>query len=44
MASEFYDQPLWLTNTQQIANLIFTGFFTLEMLIKLFGYGFIKYF
>jgi voltage-dependent calcium channel L type alpha-1F len=44
MASEFYDQPLWLTNTQLFANYVFTGFFCFEMLIKLFGYGFIKYF
>ncbi len=44
MASEYYDQPLWLTNTQQYANFVFTGFFSLEMFIKLFGYGVIKYF
>ena len=44
MASEYYDQPDWLTSLHQIANYIFTAAFTMEMLIKMFGYGFFKYF
>jgi hypothetical protein len=44
MASEYYDQPKWLTSLQQIANFIFTAAFTMEMLIKMFGLGLFKYF
>ena len=39
MGSNFYDQPDWLTSMQDTANLFFTVFFLIEMIIKLIALG-----
>jgi hypothetical protein len=43
LASEHYDQAVWLTNAGEVANLFFTIIFTIEMCLKLFGLGIRKY-
>ncbi|CAM4714548.1 unnamed protein product [Leuciscus chuanchicus] len=43
-ASEHYGQPKWLTDIQERANKILLALFTLEMLMKLYSFGFQIYF
>ncbi|KAI7797480.1 putative voltage-dependent L-type calcium channel subunit alpha-1F-like [Triplophysa rosa] len=43
-ASEHYDQPQWLTDIQERANKILLALFTLEMLMKIYSFGFQIYF
>jgi voltage-dependent calcium channel L type alpha-1D len=44
MSIEHYNEPLWVTNTGVIANYIFTFLFAIEMIMKLSGFGFKRYF
>ena len=39
LATEYYEQPQWLTDTQQIANIVFTIIFALEMVFSMIGLG-----
>ena len=39
LATEFYNQPQWLTDFQNIANIVFTIIFAIEMIIALIGLG-----
>ncbi|KAF9565316.1 calcium channel protein [Mortierella alpina] len=43
IASQHYDQPLLLTDIQDISYFIFLGLYTVEIAIKLCGYGFHKW-
>uniref|UniRef100_A0A8C1PMY0 Voltage-dependent L-type calcium channel subunit alpha n=1 Tax=Cyprinus carpio TaxID=7962 RepID=A0A8C1PMY0_CYPCA len=43
-ASEHYSQPQWLTDIQERANKILLALFTLEMLMKIYSFGFQIYF
>ncbi|XP_066499275.1 voltage-dependent L-type calcium channel subunit alpha-1D isoform X2 [Hoplias malabaricus] len=43
-ASEHYGQPQWLTDIQERANKILLALFTLEMLMKVYSFGFQVYF
>ncbi|XP_028849532.1 voltage-dependent L-type calcium channel subunit alpha-1D [Denticeps clupeoides] len=43
-ASEHYNQPKWLTDVQDRANKILLALFTLEMLMKIYSFGFQIYF
>ncbi|XP_073675197.1 voltage-dependent L-type calcium channel subunit alpha-1D [Garra rufa] len=43
-ASEHYGQPKWLTDIQERANKILLALFTLEMLMKIYSFGFQIYF
>ncbi|XP_058641923.1 voltage-dependent L-type calcium channel subunit alpha-1D [Onychostoma macrolepis] len=43
-ASEHYGQPQWLTDIQERANKILLALFTLEMLMKIYSFGFQIYF
>jgi hypothetical protein len=43
LASEHYGQPHWLHEAQDIANLLFTIVFALEMVLKIFGLGLQEY-
>lgn len=43
LASEFYNQPDWLTGVQTMANYFFTVVFALEMILKMLGFGCKKY-
>ncbi|KAF7695007.1 hypothetical protein HF521_006730 [Silurus meridionalis] len=43
-ASEHYGQPQWLTDIQERANKILLALFTLEMLMKMYSFGFQVYF
>lgn len=44
LASEFYDQPEWLTKMQEIGNFVFTIAFGIEMVYLLLVLGVIAYF
>ncbi len=44
MASSFYGQPDPLTQFQNYANLVFTFIFTVEMILKMIGFGLSVYF
>ncbi|XP_065316255.1 muscle calcium channel subunit alpha-1-like isoform X4 [Gordionus sp. m RMFG-2023] len=44
LASEHYNQPLWLDGFQNTANLCFLCLFTLEMLLKMYSLGLNGYF
>ena len=44
LATEHYDQPEWLTETQDIANIIFTVLFFFEMILSMIGLGIKEYF
>jgi hypothetical protein len=44
LATEHYGESEQLKNVNRIANYVFTGIFSLEAIIKVAGYGFIKYF
>jgi hypothetical protein len=39
LATEYYNQPGWLTEVQTAGNLFFTIIFAVEMLMKMFAYG-----
>uniref|UniRef100_A0A671RDS1 Voltage-dependent L-type calcium channel subunit alpha n=1 Tax=Sinocyclocheilus anshuiensis TaxID=1608454 RepID=A0A671RDS1_9TELE len=43
-ASEHYGQPQWLTDIQGVSNKILLALFTLEMLMKIYSFGFQIYF
>uniref|UniRef100_A0A673AEQ1 Voltage-dependent L-type calcium channel subunit alpha n=1 Tax=Sphaeramia orbicularis TaxID=375764 RepID=A0A673AEQ1_9TELE len=43
-ASEHYDQPVWLTQVQDIANKVLLSLFTVEMLLKMYSLGLAHYF
>ncbi|KAF9099060.1 calcium channel protein [Mortierella sp. AD031] len=43
IASQHYAQPELLTDIQDISYFIFLGFYSLEIMVKLFGYGFHKW-
>ncbi|UJR22467.1 hypothetical protein I4U23_025525 [Adineta vaga] len=44
LASEYYQQPDWLTDTQEYANRIFVVLFSFEMLLKMYSLGITGYF
>ncbi|XP_072136499.1 voltage-dependent L-type calcium channel subunit alpha-1D-like [Mobula birostris] len=44
ISSEHYNQPLWLTLTQDIANKVLLALFTCEMLVKMYSLGLQAYF
>ncbi|KAK9753802.1 Ion transport protein [Popillia japonica] len=44
LATEHYNQPLWLDEFQEYTNMFFIALFTLEMLIKMYSLGFQGYF
>uniref|UniRef100_A0A1I8GT10 Voltage-dependent L-type calcium channel subunit alpha n=1 Tax=Macrostomum lignano TaxID=282301 RepID=A0A1I8GT10_9PLAT len=39
LASQFYNQPHWLEDFQNIANYVFVALFTFEMLLKMYSLG-----
>uniref|UniRef100_A0A1I8I3D7 Voltage-dependent L-type calcium channel subunit alpha n=1 Tax=Macrostomum lignano TaxID=282301 RepID=A0A1I8I3D7_9PLAT len=39
LASQFYNQPLWLEDFQNKANYVFVALFTFEMLLKMYSLG-----
>jgi len=43
LATEHYDQPIWLTETQDIANIVFTVLFAFEMILSMIGLGLKEY-
>ncbi|KAJ8265911.1 hypothetical protein COCON_G00150100 [Conger conger] len=43
-ASEHYNQPIWLTEVQEIANKVLLSLFTVEMLLKMYSLGLQVYF
>ena len=43
MAAESYDEPEWLTQLSYYSNIVLTGIFSLEMLLKIFGLGIKQY-
>jgi len=44
LATEYYGQPQWLTNTQEVANRVFVCLFSFEMLLKMYSLGITGYF
>lgn len=40
LATEHYDQPLWLDDFQEYTNMFFIALFTMEMLLKMYSLGF----
>ena len=44
LATEHYEQADWLTQTQDIANIVFTVLFALEMILSMIGLGIKGYF
>ena len=43
LATEHYEQPQWLTDTQKNANIVFTLIFFFEMVLNLIGLGLVEY-
>lgn len=43
LATEHYEQPQWLTDTQKNANIVFTLIFFSEMVLNLIGLGLVEY-
>ncbi|ODM88419.1 Voltage-dependent T-type calcium channel subunit alpha-1H [Orchesella cincta] len=43
MGVEYHAQPDWLTSTVEMSNLVFSGVFFVEMLLKLTSYGIVGY-
>ena len=43
LASEHYEEAYAVTKTNEIANLFFTVIFAVEMVMKLYGFGCVKY-
>ncbi|CAH1378096.1 unnamed protein product [Tenebrio molitor] len=44
LATEHYNQPIWLDLFQEYTNMFFIALFTMEMLLKLYSLGFQGYF
>ncbi|XP_063929308.1 muscle calcium channel subunit alpha-1 isoform X2 [Zophobas morio] len=44
LATEHYQQPIWLDLFQEYTNMFFIALFTMEMLLKLYSLGFQGYF
>lgn len=44
LATEHYEQPLWLSDIQEISNIVFTIIFALEMILNMIGLGLVDYF
>ncbi|XP_051777018.1 voltage-dependent L-type calcium channel subunit alpha-1D [Erpetoichthys calabaricus] len=44
ISSEHYNQPIWLTQVQDIANKVLLALFTCEMLVKMYSLGLQAYF
>ncbi|KPM10113.1 voltage-gated calcium channel-like protein 4 [Sarcoptes scabiei] len=44
LASEHYNQPQWLDDFQEVANVVFVTLFLLEMLLKMYSLGLKGYF
>uniref|UniRef100_A0A3B3TTE5 Calcium channel, voltage-dependent, L type, alpha 1D subunit, a n=1 Tax=Poecilia latipinna TaxID=48699 RepID=A0A3B3TTE5_9TELE len=44
ISSEHYNQPLWLTQVQDVANKVLLALFTCEMLVKMYSLGLQAYF
>ncbi|XP_026471734.1 muscle calcium channel subunit alpha-1 [Ctenocephalides felis] len=44
LATEYYRQPLWLDDFQEVTNVFFVALFTLEMMLKMYSLGFQGYF
>lgn len=44
MASEFYDSPDWINALLDAMNVFFTIIFAFEMIVKMSGFGFKKYY
>ncbi|KAL5969701.1 Muscle calcium channel subunit alpha-1 [Taenia solium] len=44
LVTEHHNQPLWLNQFQNFANVLFVSLFTLEMIIKMCAYGIQDYF
>ncbi|XP_043932539.1 voltage-dependent L-type calcium channel subunit alpha-1S isoform X2 [Protopterus annectens] len=44
IATEHYNQPDWLTNVQDTANIVLLSLFTAEMLLKMYALGLRPYF
>uniref|UniRef100_A0A3P9NNI5 Voltage-dependent L-type calcium channel subunit alpha n=1 Tax=Poecilia reticulata TaxID=8081 RepID=A0A3P9NNI5_POERE len=44
ISSEHYNQPLWLTQVQDVANKLLLALFTCEMLVKMYSLGLQAYF
>lgn len=40
LATEHYDQPIWLDHFQEYTNMFFIALFTMEMLLKMYSLGF----
>ncbi|XP_049817851.1 muscle calcium channel subunit alpha-1 isoform X2 [Aethina tumida] len=44
LATEHYQQPVWLDDFQEYTNMFFIALFTMEMLLKMYSLGFQGYF
>ncbi|XP_030756415.1 muscle calcium channel subunit alpha-1 isoform X1 [Sitophilus oryzae] len=44
LATEHYQQPIWLDHFQEYTNMFFIALFTIEMLLKMYSLGFQGYF
>ncbi|XP_077060046.1 calcium channel, voltage-dependent, L type, alpha 1D subunit, a isoform X11 [Siphateles boraxobius] len=44
ISSEHYNQPMWLTQVQDVANKVLLALFTCEMLVKMYSLGLQSYF
>ncbi|XP_073771742.1 calcium channel, voltage-dependent, L type, alpha 1D subunit, a isoform X20 [Danio rerio] len=44
ISSEHYNQPMWLTQVQDVANKVLLAMFTCEMLVKMYSLGLQAYF
>ncbi|XP_057218820.1 calcium channel, voltage-dependent, L type, alpha 1D subunit, a isoform X9 [Triplophysa rosa] len=44
ISSEHYNQPMWLTQVQDVANKVLLAMFTSEMLVKMYSLGLQAYF
>uniref|UniRef100_A0A8D0ABX3 Voltage-dependent L-type calcium channel subunit alpha n=1 Tax=Sander lucioperca TaxID=283035 RepID=A0A8D0ABX3_SANLU len=44
ISSEHYNQPMWLTQVQDVANKVLLALFTCEMLVKMYSLGLQAYF
>ena len=43
LGTESYMMPVWVGEMQRVSNIVFTVIFTIEMVLKLLGLGFIGY-
>ena len=43
MGIEYHDQPETLTRVVEVSNLVFSCFFSVEMVLKLLAYGLVQY-